>query len=128
MMREIFTINPFPLMILARLAILITFSGAFFWLYSVLRLHFSKFEIFNLKVTVKNSFIESLLIAIVLFAGYFFLFLTLNGWQYFVWNEWRWTLTGNIYFMLLPEIILFTLLNIFFFIRLNNLLQTTKNK
>jgi hypothetical protein len=44
-----------------------------------------------------------------------------------VWDKWRWTLPANIYFMLLPEIILFISLNIFFFIQLSKL-KTLKNK
>jgi hypothetical protein len=125
-MEEIFIINSFPTMLLARFGILLLLVLAFIWLYSAIRLHFSKSEKFNLRISTQNSLIESSLIAIVLFALYFSLFITMNEWQRFVWDEWRWTLAANIYFMLLPEIILFILLNILFFTRISNLSKTKK--
>jgi hypothetical protein len=115
------------MLMLARLGVLLVLTVAFVWLYSVIRLNFSKFEKFNLKITVKNCLVESSLAAILLFALYFSLFVTLNDWQRFVWDEWKWTLAANIYFMLLPEIILFITLNIFFFIQLSKL-KTLKHK
>jgi hypothetical protein len=125
-MSGIFTINPFPEMLLVRFGILLVFTTAFIWLYSVVRLHFSKSEKFSLRITIKNSLIESSLAAILLFALYFSLFITVNDWQRFVWDEWRWILAANIYFMLLPEIILFILLNIFFFTRISKLSKIKK--
>ena len=125
-MIEIFTINPFTTMLLARLGILLVLTLAFVWLYSVIRLHFSTFKKYNLRLTIKNSLIESLLVAILLFAVYFSLFITVNDWQRFVWDEWRWSFSGNIYFMLLPEILLFISLNILFIISIIKLKKSLK--
>ena len=120
-MRSIFTINPFPEMILARFVILIVFTLALIWLYSFIRLRLSNYDKFNLKVSINNYLIESLLVTIVLFALYFSLFISVNDWQRFVWSEWRWAPAANIYFMLLPEIILFIFLNTFSLIRIYSL-------
>lgn len=120
-MSGIFTINPFPLIILARFAILLLCTVAFMWLFTVIRFKFSKFEKFNLRISIKNTLLESSLAAIFAFSLYVSLFIILNDWQYFVWNQWRWNLASNIYYMLLPEIIIFLGLNIFFFISISNL-------
>ncbi len=124
-MREIFIINPFPLIMLARFGILLLATVVFVWLYSVIRLHFSKFDKFSMKQSVKIYLIESSLIAIILFAFYFSVFVTMNEWQRYVWHEWRWSFSDNIYFMLLPEIVMFISLNALF---INSLLHLKKNK
>jgi hypothetical protein len=125
-MREIFIINTFPEMILARFGVLLVFSIAFIWVYSFIRLRITNNEKFSLKINIINCFIESLLLLIILFALYFSLFITVNDWQSYVWDEWRWAFVKNIYFLLLPEITLFSLLNIFFFIRIYSLSKIKK--
>lgn len=120
-MTDVFTINPFFLLMAVRFGILLVLVVAFMWVYTIIRLHFSKFEKFSLVQSVKNYLIESSLIAILLFVIYFSVFITTNEWQRYVWNEWRSTFARNIYYMLLPEIAIFISLNILFIIGLKKI-------
>ena len=120
-MRDIFTINPFFLLMSVRFCILLILAVFFMWLYSVGRLRYSRFEKLSLKQSVNICLIESSIIAILLLVMYFCIFITMNEWQRFVWLEWRWLFFRNIYYLLLPEIIMFFSLNVLFVFGLKKL-------
>lgn len=113
-MRAIFTIRPDFSIIGARLGILLLLALLLIWGYTAVRLHHTNKET-DMRTRIRMYITEALLGCLLLFAVYFGLFITMNEWQGFVWNEWRWSLNTNIYYLIAPEILIFALLNIFFF-------------
>ena len=114
-MRAIFTIRPDFSIIGARLGILLLLTLLLIWGYTAVRLHHTNKET-DMRTRISMYITEATLGCLLLFAVYFGLFITMNEWQGFVWNEWRWSLNTNIYYLIAPEILIFALLNIFFFI------------
>lgn len=117
-MRAIFTIRPDLGIIGARLGILLLLTILLIWGYTVVRLHHHVVKETDMRISIRiRMYItEALLGCLLLFAVYFGLFITMNEWQGFVWNEWRGALDTNIYYLIAPEILIFVLLNTFFFI------------
>ena len=115
-MRAIFTIRPDFSMIGARLGILLLMILLLIWGYTVMRSHHHVFKGTDMRTSIRMYMTEAILGCLLLFAIYFGLFMTMNEWQSFVWDEWRWSLGSNIYYLLAPEILIFILLNISFFI------------
>lgn len=113
-MRAIFTIRPDFSIIGVRLGILLLLALLLIWGYTAVRLHHTNKET-DMRTRIRMYITEALLGCLLLFAVYFGLFITMNEWQGFVWNEWRWSLNTNIYYLIAPEILIFALLNIFFF-------------
>jgi hypothetical protein len=124
-MKELFTLNATPPLIFGRMLILLLLSVAVIWLYSILRVHFSKLVKSNLRLSLKYAVMEGTLLSILLLGIYMVPFFYFNGWQRFVWDTWVWSWV-NTYFMLLPEIVVFIGLNIFYYFRLSNLSQIIK--
>lgn len=116
MMRSFFTIRPDLSMIGARLGILLLLAILLIWGYTVVRLRQHTMERVGMRTSIRIYITEGLLGCLLLFAIYFGLFMTMNEWQGYVWNEWRWELDSNIYYLIAPEILIFILLNISFFI------------
>lgn len=115
-MRAIFTIRPDLSIIGARLGILLLLSILLIWIYTVVRLRYHSIEGVGMRTSIRIYITEGLLGCLLLFAIYFGLFMTMNEWQGYVWNEWRWNLGINIYYLIAPEILTFILLNTSFFI------------
>lgn len=124
-MKEIFTLSAMPLLILWRFLILTAMSMFIVWFYSVIRIQFSKLKVNNLRISIKYSILEGLLLLFVFFSTYMIAFFYFNGWQRFVWDSWIWSYT-NTYFMIAPEIILFLLINILFFVQIATISKITK--
>lgn len=124
-MKELFTLNATPPLIFGRMLILLLLSVAVIWLYSILRVHFSKLVKSNLRLSLKYAVMEGTLLSILLLGIYMVPFFYFNGWQRFVWDTWVWSWI-NTYFMLLPEIVVFIGLNIFYNFRLSILSQIIK--
>lgn len=124
-MNEIFTLSAMPLLILWRFLILTAMSMFIVWLYSVIRIQLSKLKVNNLRISIKYSILEGLLLLIVFFAAYMIAFFYFNGWQRFVWDSWVWSFT-NTYFMIAPEIILFLLINILFWVQIATISKISK--
>ena len=114
-MRAIFTIRPNFSIIGARLGILLLLTLLLIWGYTAVRLHHTNKET-DMRTRISMYMTEAILGCLLLFAVYFGLFITMNEWQSFVWDEWRWSLGSNIYYLLAPEILIFILLNTSFFI------------
>ncbi len=128
MMRKIFTLTSSPLEIFERFVILALAAAFIIWIFSVIRCHFTNKEKAILKVSIHRSLIESSLIVIILLSVYFVFFVKATGWQRFVWNEWYWSISRNIYLMLLPEILTLFFLSIFFFVQTKKLSNIIKLK
>ena len=113
-------------MMALRFGFLLLVLGIFMWSYVVFRLRTASAQRFEFKVSAIMSRMEGLLCCILLFALYFGILITLNDWQSFEWLEWQSKADRNIYFMLLPEILTFIVLNVFFFIETKNLSKLNK--
>ena len=124
-MKELFTLNALPQLVFGRMLILLLIAVLVIWLYSIVRIHFSKLVKSNLRLSIKYAILEGTLLCILLLGIYMVLFFYFNGWQRFVWDNWIWSWV-NTYFMLLPEIVVFIGLNIFYYVRLSNLSQIIK--
>jgi len=124
-MKELFTLNALPQLVFGRMLILLLIAVLAIWLYSIVRMQFSKLVKSNLRLSMKYAILEGTLLCVLLLGIYMVLFFYFNGWQRFVWDSWVWSWV-NTYFMLLPEIIVFMGLNIFYSIRLSNLSQIIK--
>ena len=124
-MKELFTLNALPQLILGRMLILVLIAVVSIWIYSIVRMQFSKLVKNNLRLSMKYAIIEGTLLCVLLLGIYMVLFFYFNGWQRFVWNTWVWSWV-NTYFMILPEIVVFIGLNIFYYVRLSNLSQIIK--
>ncbi len=125
-MRKIFTLTSSPLEIFERFLILALAAAVIIWFFSVIRCYFTNKEKTLLKVTILRALIESSLMVIFLLSIYFVFFVKAIGWQRFVWNEWHWSISRNIYLMLLPEILTLIFVSIFFFVqtkKLSNILK-----
>ena len=129
-MAGIFTINPFGSIIAMRLCIIMLVAALIIWLVAVIMtrvLKKSDKDNFPLSVSIRKGFIWGICVGLIIFAVYFGIFVTVNEWQYYVWDEWRSSLASNIYYMLLPEIILFITLNIFLFVEIHKLSNLKNN-
>lgn len=115
-MRAIFTIRPDLGIISIRFGVLLLLTLLLIWLYTVLRLRHRATQETCMQTVVRLRITEALLGCLLLFAVYFGLFMTMNEWQSYVWDEWRWSLGSNIYYLIAPEILIFILLNTSFFI------------
>lgn len=124
-MKELFTLNATPTLIFGRMLFLLLIAVVAIWLYSMVRIQFSKLEKSNLRLSIKYAVMEGTLLSILLLGIYMVFFFYFNGWQRFVWDSWVWSWV-NTYFMLLPEIVVFMGLNIFYYFRLSNLSQIIK--
>jgi hypothetical protein len=124
-MKELFTLNALPQLVFGRMLILLLIAVLVIWLYSIVRIQFSKLVKSNLRLSIKYAILEGTLLCILLLGIYMVLFFYFNGWQRFVWDNWIWSWV-NTYFMLLPEIVVFIGLNIFYYVRLSNLSQIIK--
>ncbi len=124
-MKDLFTLNATPTLIFGRMLFLLFIAVVAIWLYSIFRIKFSKLEKSNLRLSMKYAVMEGTLLSIVLLGIYMVPFFYFNGWQRFVWDSWVWSWV-NTYFMLLPEIVVFMGLNIFYYFRLSNLSQIIK--
>lgn len=127
-MMEIFTLTPDPIAMTWRWLILLLCAVGIFWLYCVLRCHFSNKDIWPLGITIRRAWIEATLIYLLCLSVYFVFFERAFGWQGFVWDEWSWSLSRNTYLMLLPEILMLILLSIFFCIQTKTLLNIKKSE
>ena len=133
-MAGIFTINPFASLIATRFCIILLVVALIIWLVAVIMsrvLQKSDKDNFPISVSIRKGIIWGIFVGLIIFAVYFGIFVTINEWQYYVWDEWRATLASNIYYMLLPEIVLFITLNIFLFVEIHKLsksLITYKNQ
>lgn len=114
-MRAIFTVRPDLGIIGARLGILLLLTILLIWGYTAMRLHHHVVKETDMRI-IRMYITEALLGCLLLFAVYFGLFITMNEWQGFVWNKWRGSFDTNIYYLIAPEILIFALLNTFFFI------------
>ncbi len=128
MIQSIFTLTHLPGLIFTRFIILTLCSAILIWGYSVIRCKLTKRENTFLRATIGQSLIEGALLCIIILALYLIFFIKASGWQRFVWDEWYWSFSRNTYLMLLPEIITFTTISIFFFIQTNKLSNLLKNK
>jgi hypothetical protein len=124
-MKELFTLNALPQLVFGRMLILLLIAVLAIWLYSIVRIQFSKLVKSNLRLSMKYAILEGTLLCVLLLGIYMVLFFYFNGWQRFVWDSWVWSWV-NTYFMLLPEIVVFFGLNIFYYVRLSNLSQIIK--
>ncbi len=124
-MKELFTLNATPMLIFGRMLFLLLIAIVAIWLYSIFRVYFSKLVKSNLRLSMKYAILEGTLLCVLLLGIYMVLFFYFNGWQRFVWDSWVWSWV-NTYFMLLPEIIVFFGLNIFYYVRISNLSQIIK--
>lgn len=115
-MRAIFTVRPDLGIIGARLGILLLLTILLIWGYTAMRLHHHVVKETDMRISIRMYITEALLGCLLLFAVYFGLFITMNEWQGFVWNKWRGSFDTNIYYLIAPEILIFALLNTFFFI------------
>lgn len=109
-----------------RLALLLVFTIIFMWIYVALRLHFSTDRRLGMRKQISIYFIEALLISVLLFAIYFGVFITVNEWQVFEWEDFVGAWFGGIYYMLLPEWLMFFLLVILFFVEVARLPKLKK--
>jgi hypothetical protein len=124
-MKELFTLNALPQLVFGRMLILLLIAVLAIWLYSIVRIQFSKLVKSNLRLSMKYAILEGTLLCVLLLGIYMVLFFYFNGWQRFVWDNWVWSWV-NTYFMLLPEIVVFIGLNIFYYVHLSNLSQIIK--
>lgn len=115
-MRAIFTIRPDFDMIGIRFGILLLLTLLLVWGYTVVRLHHHAIKETDMRISIWGHITEAILGCLLLFAVYFGLFITMNEWQSFVWDEWRLSRNTNIYYLIAPEILIFILLNTSFFI------------
>jgi len=124
---KLFTLSPEWQDMLVRFVILLCVSIFITWLYSVIRLYFTKGSNDPLKVRMYCSLIEGALAGILVLGCMMFALVYVTGWRRFVWDEWSWSFS-NTYIMLLPEILTFVFLSVFFIVQRNYLLNVLKTK
>lgn len=124
----IFTLTSVLMEIFERFLILFLCAAAMLWIYSVIRCYYSKKGKTPLKIIVSRAFIEGAIVCIIALAIYFAFFIKTTGWQRFVWDEWYWSFSRNTYLMLLPEILIFIILSVFFLVKTNQLSKLFNRK
>lgn len=119
MMRQIFSLSSDWGLTSCRLLVLLVLLLLILWGYATLRISFWGNIGDSFRLRTRMSFLEGILICMVLFALYFGFFITLNEWQCYSWNEFY--LDGEcIYIMIFPEILVFILINVIFGLVLRN--------
>ncbi len=125
---DIFTLSPHWQYMLMRFVVLFVVPMAFVWLYATLKLQLSKDSSDPIKVRTRQALIEGSLLGIFILSMLTLTLVYVTGWRRFVWDSWTWSLSTNTYLMMLPEIVMFVVLSVFFFIQRNKLLNVLKSK
>jgi len=121
----IFTLSSQLWVVISRTLILLGGVTLFTWIYSIIRCHLSLKQNLPLREIQLLSVIEGVISSAVLFVIYFFFFIKLNGWQHFTWGQWTWDF-NNVYYMLIPEILVILILSFIFFYLTNKLTNLYK--